>query len=471
MTAKKALGAAALIAALAASYDASAAGLYFSERGVRPLGRGGAFVAGADDIGAIWYNPAGLTEAGTTIMADFSWLHFTSDFKRKSQINDAGGAAHIYDYPKTSGTTPFIPIPTIGASYAFNSPKGLSIAGGLFAPYSAVTSYPLTVDGQPGPARYSLVSLDGSALTVIGGWVAYKPIEQISVGGGVEMLVGTFNSTVVFSASPTDRLIGAPEDSKYDALSGLKVGPIFAPSGNFGITVKPIKQVRIGLSGQLPFHINAPAKVNVRLPNAVEFDGAYQDGQDAHVRFNLPGIIRLGVEGRPTEQLRLEIAYVRELWSTHETIDVRPDNIKMYGIVGFPSPFGVAPISIPRHFRDTSSLRFGGEYTLGKKNRIDLRGGLSYEQSAIPNAYLSPLTIDLDKITLSAGAGFHVGDHWRIDVVLAHVFGISATVDPAEASVPRVNPVKGYDTQVEAINGGTYSARADVIGAGVEYKF
>src|ERR1700691_3535901 len=39
--------------------EARASGLYFSDRGVRPLGRGGAFVAGADDLGAIWYNPAG----------------------------------------------------------------------------------------------------------------------------------------------------------------------------------------------------------------------------------------------------------------------------------------------------------------------------------------------------------------------------------------------------------------------------
>ena len=43
--------------------DAGAAGLYFSDRGVRPLGRGGAFVAGADDLGAIWYNPAGIVDA------------------------------------------------------------------------------------------------------------------------------------------------------------------------------------------------------------------------------------------------------------------------------------------------------------------------------------------------------------------------------------------------------------------------
>src|SRR5262245_29850252 len=39
---------------------ASAAGLFVTPHGARPLGRGGAFVAGADDLNAIYYNPAGV---------------------------------------------------------------------------------------------------------------------------------------------------------------------------------------------------------------------------------------------------------------------------------------------------------------------------------------------------------------------------------------------------------------------------
>ena len=53
-------------------------GLYFTDRGVRPMGRAGAFVAGADDLGAIWYNPAGIADAGTSILFDASWLQFSS---------------------------------------------------------------------------------------------------------------------------------------------------------------------------------------------------------------------------------------------------------------------------------------------------------------------------------------------------------------------------------------------------------
>ena len=53
------------------------------------------------------------------------------------------------------------------------------------------------------------------------------------------MLTGTFNSTVDFSACPPDNLACAAEDPNYDAYSQLKVGPIFAPSANAGVTYVP----------------------------------------------------------------------------------------------------------------------------------------------------------------------------------------------------------------------------------------
>ena len=457
---------------------ADAAGLFTADRGVRPLGRGGAFVAGADDLGAIWYNPAGLADAGTTLFIDLAWLNFSSEYTRKTQVTDAGGTVRTYNYPKVDGTTPFLPIPTLGGSYAFGSEKQFTVAIGILAPYTAIASYPLTVSGQPSPSRYSLVSLDGSALVVSGAYFSYKPIEQIRIGGGLQALVGTFKSKVVFSASPPDRLISAPEDPAYDSLSQLNVGPILAPSGNFGIIAVPEKHVHLGASAQLPFWINAPAKIQVKLPNAAVFKDARQEGEDARVRFRLPPVIRFGAEYRTDlgdeSTLRLEVAYVREFWSLHESIDVRPENVKLYQITGFPSPFGVAPISLPRHFQDSNSFRLGGEYStksIFKSNRTDLRAGVSYETSAIPREWVSPLTYDANKIIGSVGASLHAGENWRLDAVAALVLLNSTNVDPATAQVPRVNPVQGNPTKTEAINGGEYSARAIILGVGAQYKF
>ena len=471
-----ALGLLTCVSSLAAAPDAFASGLFYTDRGVRPMGRGGAFVAGADDIGAVWYNPAGLADAGTSVLADFSWLHFSSDFSRRTLAPDASGTERLYVFPTVSGTTPVLPIPTLGASFNFPKAKQFTVAFAIYAPMTAIASYPLTLnDGTPSPSRYSLVSLNGSALVIAGLYAAYKPIEQLRFGLGLQALAGNFDSTVTFSACPPGGLVCAPEDTNWDALSQLKVGPIFAPSANFGVTAVPDKHVRVGLSTQLPFHVDAPAQVNVRLPNAVVFDNASQSGYDAHVKFDLPAVFRAGVEVRgpvgPGE-LRAEVAFVREFWTTHHSIDITPDNITLLKVTGFPSPFAVSPISLPRNFDNANSYRLGAEYGFKLGDYVlDTRLGLSYEQSAVPAAYLAPLTIDMNKVTLGLGGGLHIGEHWRLDAVYAHVFASDVTVDPSVAAVPKVNPVRGNATPSESINGGDYHATADVLGVGLNYKF
>jgi long-chain fatty acid transport protein len=441
---------------------------------VRPLGRGGAFVAGADDLGAIWYNPAGLADAGSSFLLDASWLNFSSDYTRQTQVSGAGpggaptgGPVYTYTFPQTHGTTPFLPIPTIAGSIALGKEKRWTIALGAFSPYTALTSYP-----QNAPSRYSLVSLGGTALVETGAWVAYKPVDWLRLGAGFELIVGKFNSAVVMNANPKDRLLAAPEDPSYDGLSQISAGPIFAPSGNLGVTIVPEQHVRVGISGQAPAHISSPATVAVTLPNAVVFDNAQQVGNQANVTFNLPPVFRVGVEVRPVDRLRVELAYVREFWSIQQDIVIQPTNLTIVGITGFPSPYSVSTITIPRNFQDSNSIRLGGELGIPVGNYVlDARMGFQYETSGIPTAYISPLTVDMQKFTFSVGGSFHVGEHWRFDLLYAHVFGITTTVPPAEAAIPQINPVRGNPTDTESVNGGTYAARADVVGVGLNYKF
>ncbi len=462
----------AFIFAALASTEAMAAGLFFAERGVRPIARGGAFVAGADDLHSIWYNPAGLADAEPGLLLDLAWLNYGSEFTRKTRVVDSAGTIRYFDSPMVEGSTPILPIPTSGGVLKFGKAKEFTLAGGTYAPYTAITSFPERVNGDPASSRYSLVSLDGSLLVILNGAFSYKPIEELRIGAGVQMLVGTFRSSLYMSANPADRLLSAPEDPAYDAMAQLNVGPIFSPSGNMGITVVPKPWLRIGASFQLPFFVDAPATVQVRLPSAPLLDRAHQEGQSANVKFRLPPIIRFGVEVRPTPEVRVELAYTREFWSMHDNITVTPSNVKLYDITGFPSPYNVGTINLPRNFQDSNSFRLGGEYTPTLKGyKVPLRLGVQYETSAIPRPYLSPLTFDSDKVIIGVGGGIHLGKQWRLDASYARVIAAPVTVSPEEAAIGRVSPVAGNPTSAEKINGGHYSAYANIFGIGVEYKF
>ena len=100
---------------------------------------------------------------------------------------------------------------------------------------------------------------------------------------------------------------------------------------------------------------------------------------------------------------------------------------------------------------------------------VPASGWAAIESSAIPPNYESALTIDMNKLMVSLGVGFHVSAHWRFDALYAHIFGETVTTSPATAGVPLINPVQGNPTATTAINGGTYSAQADVVGLGFNY--
>jgi long-chain fatty acid transport protein len=466
---------AALLAAAATTTDARASGLYFTDRGVRPMGRAGAFVAGADDLGAIWYNPAGLADAGTSFLFDASWLQFSVDYTRVLRVVNADNVVTYPSDPTIHGTSPVLPLPTVAASYVLDSQGKFTLAGGVFAPYIALASYPSTVQYPygpgPSPARYSLSSFDGSLLALPGAWIAYKPIEQLRFGLGMMALLGWFQAGVTFSACPQDRLLCAPEQPEYDAAAQMRVGPIFAPSLTGGVTWVPTKEIRFGASGQLPMIVNSEATFKVRMPSAAEFDNATENGDKAHVRFVLPAVVRAGVEVRPTDNLRVEAAWVHEFWSAHKDISAVPQGITIDGVTGLPPKLAVPPIDIPRGFQDSDSFRLGGElhFPVGGYF-LDARAGVAYETSAVPPPYLSLSSLDFPKWILSMGGSLYIGPHWRFDGVLAHVFVKSTYVDPNTAQIPRINPLPG-GAQTEYVNGGYYAASANIIGVGLNYRF
>jgi long-subunit fatty acid transport protein len=166
------------------------------------------------------------------------------------------------------------------------------------------------------------------------------------------------------------------------------------------------------------------------------------------------------------------VAYVHEWWSAHDSIQLDPKDVKLVGITGFPSPYAVGAVRLPRNFRNTSSFRIGAEYRLPLgEHALTLRTGGYYEPSAIPPSHLSVLTIDLDKVVGSLGASFGLGSHWRFDATYAHVFSRSVTVPADVAQVPLINPVQGNPTDTYAVNGGRYAVDSNVFGLGVMYTF
>lgn len=464
----------ALAAALCASLVpgvCAAGGFFFPDRGVRPLGRGGAFVAGADDGHAIWYNPAGLTEAGNGLLLDASLVLFSNTYTRRAQ--PVAGGPTVTFRPSEGDAAP-LPIPTLVVTHDFGL-SNFRFAAGVYAPNAALTSYD---QSDTAPQRYTLLTLDGSALLLAGVWAAWRPHPVISVGAGFQVLAGSFQSRLAFSACPAT-ILCTPEDPDWDSLAQLSA-PIFSPTGSFGVRINPHRMVSIGASFNLPMWVSADATLKVRLPSAAYFDGARVQGEAARVDFTFPPIARVGVEVRPTPQTRVEVAASWEGWSVHDQIRMSPQGIRITDVRGI-GTYEVGDVAIERRFEDVWSVRVGGEqgFALGD-NLLTLRAGFAYETGATPTAFTNVLTFDAAKSTASIGASFTRG-RLRVDAVFAHTFWGPVEVTPCahDPSAPSrcqgLYPTAPFRTGSNAprytVNGGTYDPTLNIVGLGAQYRF
>ncbi len=458
---------------------ASAAGLYATDRGVRPLGRGGAFVAGADDLGAIAYNPAGIFDAGSSILVDGSFVLFAGDYTRRARLRqvdpNTGELVGGYEqtFPTVSGSATPVPIPTIVGSFAPH--KDWRVAIGAFAPYAALPSYPAALDdGSPAPQRYSSISLDGSALLVLGGYAAWRPHPAFTLGAGLEVVAGSIQGRIALSGCLPDRWFCAPEDPDWDVLTEVAASPIVTPTGTIGLTAELIENVRFGAAFHLPIWIDAPTTIRTRLPSTPIFKNAEQRGEEANIAFELPWTLRAGFEVRElVPGLRVEVGAEYSHWEMHDQLRVTSKGLGLANLPAFPAEYLLPDIAIDRGFQSTISGRIGGEYAieLGAKRTLTARAGFSYETSAIPAPYLSVLTLDAPKATPSVGASF-AWDRYRLDAVYAHSFLPTIDVGVDDAKLRPTSPLQANPPEfASTVNAGVYSWQVNVVGVGVAVAF
>jgi long-chain fatty acid transport protein len=470
-----------LAAAVVVSFaqPAFGAGLFLTDRGVRPLGRGGAFVAGADDLNSISYNPAGLSEAGSQLLIDAAYIQSTTTFLRRDYFptTSTGMPQTITSPNLVTGYAPFLPIPSIVGSHNFGL-KTWNFGFGVYVPYSALMEYPERVVDPttnvetPAPQRYSSISSAGTVLGVFNLFASKTFFEEkLAIGLGLKALVGQYSSTKTLRSCPG--VICAEQDPDYDSLTQVRAALIFAPSLSLGARYTLTPKWRVGLALDLPYWIDSPARITTRLPDAAIFANATVDGTEGRMKLRLPLILRGGVEFRPIAGLRVELAAVFEGWSIHDKIDIlrAGRGVNLNGVTTLPASYPIGDFAITRKFRDTFSVRLGAEYSGGTRRLgYRLRAGFSYERSAVPSEYLNALTVDLDKLTPSIGASLVMGP-LSLDLVYAHVFGINTTVDPRSARIYADSPVRGDPVSSVAINGGDYTLQSNVIGIGMTYRF
>ncbi len=483
------------VVGLARPTTAHAGGFYLLDRDTRALGRGGAFVAGANDPSALWYNPAGIGFSGNQLLIDGTMTFLSVDFTRV----DSGGTT----LPTVTGTNAPLPIPTIAGTFDLGL-RNFVFDIGIFAPNAALMRWPqsVSVDGvmQAAPQRYSLLSMEGSLIAALAVGAAWRPIDELSIGVGVHVVYGSFAAQTALSACD-GVTCSFPEDPEYDGVAQLTLNPVFTAVATLGVTYDA-GPVRFGLSVMTPYSLSGNASIQVRTPAAAAFDGAFvrtREGncatvsdqeiassiaagghhpcQDTRADMNLdfPWIVRAGVQLEAIDDLVLEVSFVWETWSVQNEASVRPHDVWFANALGGALDYQVGALSIPRHMRDTFSIRLGGEYTVD--DVVQLRLGGYYESGSFDDQWLQALTIDSDKLVFAGGVSVRVVDGLFLDAMIgyAHLFPRNVTNSAVPVPNPIRPPVNDPDPSVRMpgdptyVGNGSYTMTAPFFGLGIRF--
>ena len=457
---------------------AAAGGFYLLDRQPRALGRGGAFIAGNDEPGALWYNPAGLGFAGEQLQIDATLTLLNVDYTRV----DSGGTT----LSTVHGSNTPLPIPTLAGSFDLGL-ENVTFGVGVFAPNAALMEYPEELNGGAAPQRYSLLSMQGSLIAGLAVGGAWRPIPELSIGLSAFAVYGAFAARTALSACD-GAICTFPEDPEYDGVAQLTLNPAFSGVGVLGVTWDP-GPVRVGVSVSSPFELAGRASIQVRTPGAAAFEGAFARNRagacagiddatvaadpnhpcraiSANVDLDFPLVLRLGVQLDLVENLALELAVVYEAWSMQRAAVIQPDQVYLSDALGGALDYEIGSLNIPRNMNDTVSVRLGGEYTIDRF--LQLRLGASYENGAFSDSWLQALTIDSDKIVVSGGASLRAVDGLWLDVMVgyAHLFPRNVTT----SMVPQVNPIRPAGPFIP-IGNGRYEMIAPFFGVGLRYDF
>jgi long-chain fatty acid transport protein len=429
---------------------ASAGNFYLIDRGVRPMAQGGAYVAGAEGGEALWYNPAGLAGSGRSVRAEGMVTMLNASFQR---IDDQGMVRE-----KAELEQPILPIPLISYTDNFKL-EDFTFGIALFAPNSQTYEWP-----KNGSQRYSLVSTNDSIIAHLALGVAWHGIKGLSIGLAPTLVTGRFRTDTVFSGN--DGSICVPiESPECDVASTVDLNPFFRFQLGAGISYD-FGMVKAGASFHSPYNIGGDATLEVTLPDHPMFDQARIEGDKIELQVPFPWILRFGVEARPTDPLRLELAFVVEGWARQKEISVKPKGITMYDLFGLDA-YEVGPIDLQRDASNVYSVRFGGEYDFGDVPLI-VRAGGSYDTSSFDDKVLSPLTLDSEKAVLGLGLSWKATDTLDLDFVYGHVFMKDKEI--RNSIIKQPTAIRPEPVADNVIANGDYEMEADYFGLGLTYR-
>ncbi len=403
--------------------QALAGGFQLNEQGARAMAQGGAFAARANDLSAIFFNPAGLA-----YQQGFGAYIGGTMFLPKSSFTSPAGKS-------TDMVSQTFITPSVYLGYGLEN--GLAFGVGFLAPFGLGTEWPAGWDG-----RYTALKTDLQHLA-INPTIAYKVSDAFMLGAGVSY---TFSKVTLKYNFPTYSSLAPPTPSATDGLVELDADGN-AISFNAGAIFKPAPEVSIGASYRHSTKTDFDGTAKFTSAQALT---SFFPGGTGKTTITIPNQLWVGIAYDISKEFTIEADFQWIGWSTYDTLTVAIPNGLAFPLTGKPLQ---ATSKSGKNWKDTYMLRAGAEYRLDK---LALRLGVIYDATPQPNFSVEPLLPDANRIEGTIGLGYQFADQWSVDVAYQLILFSDRTV---------TGPTTGDLNKFP----GTYKNSANLFGLSIEF--
>jgi long-chain fatty acid transport protein len=431
---------------------------------------------------SIYYNPAGLAGIkGTDIYLEGLYALRSLSYDRPAGAIDRQGASADYiaaDSGKGQLTnlivSPFLGVATdfgvdnLGVGIAFFTPFGGQAIFDKNDTYKNSSQFPGAYDGAQrwqdieGTIRSSYISVGA----------AYKLPFGLSVGLSASAVLSVINDIRAYNPDGSDDLtVSSTDGTTKEGRGWIDVSNVTLALG-VGVLYSPpdLPELKIGLSYQSqPGFGKNTLKGQIKLKLGASPITVFPDGA---VEQSLPDVIRLGVSYKATKELELNLWGQFERWSTFKSQCVVNAGAPYACAIddrGQTQASAIVISNIPRAWNNSVAVHGSGFYQLN--DELELGGGLSFTQSAVPDASLDAALPDFNELAINVAGTYALLDgKLKLTLGFTQFIFLSRTLDPQPRTggvrqAPYTSPTRQAD------NSGTYKQSVSLLTAGVGYSF
>ncbi|NUN12372.1 MAG: outer membrane protein transport protein [Myxococcales bacterium] len=443
---------------------ALAGGFEVPDNGTRAMARGGAFTASANDLTAIHYNPGALARLrGSHFMWHHNLVFHSTEFDRAPLSAGWGTDVAGKDYPVAKDSENLF---GIGGFIVVASDFGLKdwmFALGVYGP-SAVGKH----NFKPyGPASFMMTELD-VMLLYYSAAVAWQIPDTFGIGITLQYVdMPSMRYGLVVDSKSASSLEPEP-----DRNSGTQVEATLDLQDRVGFTAqigawwRPHPAVEIGLAGRVvPIYLSPEGGVEIDKK-----DDLIAKDLKAKLELTLPMTLRGGIRYIHEEEGRFWFDIEADVfWESWSSIDAY--NVELEGTI---NGLNVTDLSIPKAWKDTVSVRVGGDINVIDQH-LQLRAGGFWENGAVPDNYSHVDFASFDRFGVGGGLTGSYGGV-SLSVGYLHVFQEDREVSETFGKTVQQRPIAPCPDGCKGLSGvianaGKFSTSFDILSIGLDLHF